>query len=176
MYQESFMRRALALSAQALDTPGTEPFGAVVVQDGRIVGEGFNHSVAHFDPTSHGEIEAIRDACRRLRRVELTGCELYTSCEPCALCVAAMHIVGIRRLFYAASLEQSGAVFEGLPAEQRHPIDVAELRAEAGAELPARRLPAEQHLAEAAVDVLRAWAAPRRQAAGGPPAGPDPTS
>ena len=65
-YRDEFMQRALALSAQALDTPGTEPFGAVVVKDGRIVGEGFNHSVAHWDPTSHGETEAIRDACRRL--------------------------------------------------------------------------------------------------------------
>lgn len=166
MFQEAFMRRALALSAQALDTPGTEPFGAVVVQDGRIVGEGFNHAVANFDPTSHGEIEAIRDACRRLQRVELTGCELYTSCEPCALCVAAMYIVGIRRLFYAASLDQSGAAFEGLPAAQRHPIDVAELRAEAGAPLQARLVPAEQHLSEAALVILRAWAAPRKAAAG----------
>src|SRR3954468_13609495 len=99
MYDETFMRRALALSARALDTPGTEPFGAVVVKDGAIVGEGFNHSVAHFDPTSHGEIEAIRDACRKLETVSLAGCDLYTSCEPCALCAAAMHIAGIGRLY-----------------------------------------------------------------------------
>ncbi len=159
MYQESFMKQALALSAKALETPGTEPFGAVVVQDGRVVGEGFNHAAAHFDPTSHGEIEAIRDACRRLQRVDLAGCDLYTSCEPCALCVAAMHIVGIRRLFYAASLTQSDAAFEGVPIEARHPIDVDELRAEAGAPLAARKLPAEQHLADEALAVLAAWAA-----------------
>jgi len=163
VYEESFMQRAIALSALALDTPGTEPFGAVVVQDGKIVGEGFNHSVAHFDPTSHGEIEAIRDACRRLQRVELSGCDLYTSCEPCSLCAAAMHIVGIRRLFYAASLAQSGAAFEGLPVAQRHPIDVDALRAEAGAPLQARRLPATQHLASQAIAVLDAWAGPRKQ-------------
>lgn len=162
MYEPRFMRRALALSAQALETPGTEPFGAVVVLNGEIVGEGFNHSVAHFDPTSHGEIEAIRDACRRLRRVELAGCELYTSCEPCSLCAAAMHIVGIRRLFYAASLDASGAAFEGLPVERRHPIDVEALRAEAGAPLPLRQLPSEQHMAQEAVDILESWASPRR--------------
>ena len=162
MYEERFMQRALALSAQALETPGTEPFGAVVVLDRQVVGEGFNHSVAHFDPTSHGEIEAIRDACRRLQRVELADCDLYTSCEPCSLCAAAMHIVGIRRLFYAASLDQSGASFEGLPTAQRHPIDVEALRAEAGAPLQARRLPSEQYLATEAVDILDAWARPRK--------------
>lgn len=163
MYHEPFMKQALALSAQALSTPGTEPFGAVVVRDGLVVGEGLNHSAANFDPTSHGEIEAIRDACRRLRRVELAGCDVYSSCEPCALCVAAMHIVGIRRLFYAASLAQSGAAFEGLPAEARHAIDIDALRAEAGSPPALRTLPAEQHLAGEAIDILAAWAAPRRR-------------
>jgi guanine deaminase len=161
MYQEKFMRRALALSAEALTTPGTEPFGAVIVQDGEIVGEGFNHSVAHFDPTSHGEVEAIRDACRRLQRVELAGCDLYTSCEPCALCVAAMRIVGIRKLFYAASLDASGEAFEGLPVAARHPIDVDDLRREAGSPMAARQMPSEQHLGPEAVEILRAWSEPR---------------
>lgn len=163
MYEEKFMQRAIALSAEALDTPGTEPFGAVVVRDGIVVGEGFNHSLANFDPTSHGEVEAIRDACRKLKSVSLSGCDLYTSCEPCALCVAAMRIVGIRKLFYAASLDESGDAFEGLPVAARHPIDVDDLRAEAGATLDARSLPSEQQMASPAVDILRRWAAPRKQ-------------
>ncbi|OUM02370.1 nucleoside deaminase [Variovorax sp. JS1663] len=162
MYRDEFMKQAIALSAQALQEPGTEPFGAVVVKDGQVVGEGFNHSVAHFDPTSHGEVEAIRDACRRLRTVDLTGCELYTSCEPCALCVAAMRIAGIGRLYYAASLAQSGEAFAGVPATARHPIDVEALRAEAGAPLAARGMPAEQKMEQEAVAVLAAWAAGRR--------------
>jgi guanine deaminase len=163
MYQETFMKRALALSAKALEAPGTEPFGAVVVKDGQVVGEGLNHSVANFDPTSHGEVEAIRDACRRLRSVDLAGCDLYTSCEPCALCVAAMRIAGIRELFYAASMEQAGQAFDGLPAAARHPIDVDDLRAEAGAPLALRKMPAQQHLADEATAVLAAWAAPRKR-------------
>ncbi|CAN7653303.1 nucleoside deaminase [Variovorax sp. LjRoot84] len=162
MYQEEFMRRAIALSAQALRTPGTEPFGAVVVQDARVVGEGFNHSVAHFDPTSHGEVEAIRDACRNLQRVDLSGCELYTSCEPCALCVAAMRIAGIARLYYAASLAQSGQAFAGLPTEARHPIDIEDLRAEAGAPIERRTLPAEQKMDREAVQILATWAASKK--------------
>jgi len=158
MYDETFMRRALALSARALDTPGTEPFGAVVVKEGAVVGEGFNHSVAHFDPTSHGEVEAIRDACRKLETVDLSGCDLYSSCEPCALCAAAMHIVGIRKLYYAASLAQSGEAFAKVSAADRHPIDVETLRAEAGAPLHERALPAEQKLHAEAIPILRAWA------------------
>ena len=161
-YRDEFMQRALDLSARALDTPGTEPFGAVVVKDGRIVGEGFNHSVAHWDPTSHGETEAIRDACRRLQTVDLSGAELYTSCEPCALCVAAMHIAGIARLYYAASLAQSGQAFEGVPASARHPIDVEVLRSEAGAPLQSRLMRAEQHADAAAVEILRRWATAKR--------------
>ena len=154
MYDETFMRRALALSARALDTPGTEPFGAVVVKQGEIVGEGFNHSVAHRDPTSHGEVEAIRDACRRLETLDLAGCELYTSCEPCAMCVAAMHIAGISKLYYAASLAQSGDAFEGVSMAERHPIDVEALRIESGASLAQRRLPAEQRMDAEAVRIL----------------------
>ena len=165
MYQPEFMQRAIALSASALETPGTEPFGAVVVRDGRIVGEGLNHSLAHFDPTSHGEVEAIRDACRKLSTVDLSGSTLYTSCEPCALCVAAMGIVGIAQLYYASSLEQSGAAFAGLQRQHRHPIDCDLLRSETGALIHDRALPAEQRMATEATAVLKAWAAQR---VGGP--------
>lgn len=159
---EDFMNRALELSRTALATPGTEPFGAVVVRNGRIVGEGLNHSLAHFDPTSHGETEAVRDACRNLGTVDLSDCELYSSCEPCALCVAAMQIVGIRRLYYAATLEQSGAAFEGLSVAARAPIDVAVLRREAGLPLDKRQMPAQQMKADEAVSILRAWAEARK--------------
>ena len=161
MYRETFMKHALALSARALDTPGAEPFGAVVVHDGEVVGEGFNHSTAHFDPTSHGEIEAIRDACRRLQRLDLSGCDLYSSCEPCAMCAAAMHVAGIRRLFYGASLAQSDRTLAGVPAETRRQVDVDELRRQAGAPLDARTIPAAQHLAADAVGIIADWAAAR---------------
>ena len=109
MYDEKFMRRAIELSAQALDQPGARPYGAVVVKDGKIVGEGLNQSAKNFDPTSHGEVEAVRDACRNLKTTDLSGCDLYTSCEPCSVCVATMLMAGIARMYYGASLEQSGA-------------------------------------------------------------------
>ncbi|WP_181702526.1 nucleoside deaminase [Chthonobacter albigriseus] len=157
MYEQRFMQRALDLSREALTKPGTEPFGSVVVRDGVIVGEGLNHSAAHFDPTSHGEVEAIRDACRRLECVDLTGAELYTTCEPCALCVATMNIVGIGKLYYAASMAQAGKAFETLTKAERHPIDTDVLSSECALPVQERRMPAEQHEDAAAVDVLKDW-------------------
>ena len=161
MYNDTFMQRAIAISAQALATPGTEPFGAVIVKDGKIVGEGLNHSLANFDPTSHGETEAIREACRNLKTVDLRGCELYTSCEPCALCVAAMVIAGIGKMYYAASLSQCGPIFDALPTDERFPIDCDHLTSECGHSVHERSLPAEQKMSAEALDVLKAWAAPR---------------
>lgn len=162
MYEEQFMRRAIALSSTALEKPGTEPFGAVVVKDGTIVGEGLNHSLAHFDPTSHGEVEAVRDACRKLKTLDLTGCELYTSCEPCAMCVTTMTIAVISKLYYAASMSQAGIAFASLTRDERHPIDPALLIAEASAPVDKRRMPAEQRLDVEAVAILDEWAAHKK--------------
>lgn len=157
-YVEAFMRRAIEISAEALTTLGTEPFGAVVVKDGRIVGEGINRSVQNHDPTSHGETEAIRDACRRLGTVDLRGCELYTSCEPCALCVAAMEIAGISHLYYAAGMNQAGAALGALPESVRFPIDTDRLRHECAHPVDQRHLPATQAMARDAADILEDWA------------------
>lgn len=158
MYNEDHMRRAIAISAEALRTLGTEPFGAVIVKDGRIVGEGINRSLIDHDPTSHGETEAIRDACRNLETVDLRGCELYSSCEPCALCVAAMNIAGIARLYYAADMGQAGAAIGDLPEAARFPVDVDLLTHECGRAVDQRKMPAEQHLSVEAVNILSDWA------------------
>lgn len=159
MYEERFMQRAIEISRRALSEAGTEPFGAVVVRDGAIVGEGLNHSKAHFDPTSHGETEAIRDAGRRLECVDLSDCELYSSCEPCALCIAAMHIAGIRRLYYAASSGGAGQAMAGLTTAMRHPIDVASLRADCAVPADAGSMLVSRHREAEAVEVIAAWTA-----------------
>ncbi|MCK0206470.1 nucleoside deaminase [Starkeya koreensis] len=164
MYRENFMRRAIDISRRALDEPGTEPFGCVIVRNGEIVGEGLNHSLAHFDPTSHSEVEAIRDACRRLECVDLTGCELYTSCEPCAMCVAVMEVSGISRLYYAASQGQAGEAFATLTPAERHPIDVEALRLAAGALVEDRAMPAQQEMDAQAIVVLDSWVKARKAA------------
>ena len=154
MYDEKFMRRAIELSAQAIDTPGARPYGAVVVKDGKIVGEGLNQSAKNFDPTSHGEVEAVRDACRNLKTTDLSGTDLYTSCEPCSVCVATMLMAGVSRMYYAASLDQSGAVMP----RPRLPPPALQVRAQVGLPVENREmLPAEQKLDDEAVAVLKAW-------------------
>ena len=135
MYDETFMRRAIALSEQALGEPGAGPFAAVIVRDGAIIGEGINRSRANFDPTSHGEVEAIRDACGRLKTVDLSGCDLYTTCEPCTMCVATMLIAGIGRMYYGASAQQSGSIVARFRA-----IASDDLRREVGLPIGERRL------------------------------------
>jgi tRNA(Arg) A34 adenosine deaminase TadA len=153
MYEEKFMRRAIELSAQALDRPGTKPYGAVVVKDGKIVGEGLNQSIGNHDPTSHGEVEAIRDACRKLKTTDLSGCDLYTSCEPCSLCVSTMMISGVARMYYAASAAQSDSI---IPRAAHLPGDT--LRTQVGLPTGKRALPAEQKLDGDAFAVLQSWA------------------
>lgn len=94
---EDFMGRAIELSKETVGGP----FGAVVVKDGKIVGEGSNSVVVNHDPTAHAEVMAIRDACKHLSTHHLDGCELYTSCEPCPLCLSAVYWSGIKKVVYA---------------------------------------------------------------------------
>lgn len=144
---EDHMRRAIELSRRALSEPGVAPFGAVVVKDGVVVGEGVNHVVANHDPTSHGEVEAIRDAGRRLGSWDLSDCDLYTTCEPCELCVSAMHWARIRKLYYASTLEDCEPLG----------IDLDGLRDAVRNDLHQRALPAEQLLQKEAGAVLEIW-------------------
>lgn len=99
-----FMARAIALSEKTslIDSAGGV-FGTVVVQDGKIIGEGANRVVAENDPTWHGEIEAIRNACKKTGSFKLHDATLYTSAEPCPMCMAAAYWAGIKRVFYAAT-------------------------------------------------------------------------
>ena len=156
MTDDDFMARAIAISRRALDTPGAAPFGAVVVREGTIFGEGLNHALANFDPSSHGEVEAVRDACRNLKTLDLSGCDLYTSCEPCAMCVATMRMAGIRTLYYAASLKQAGPP---IATAMKPTIDTDDLRSECGLPVHDRKMPAKQLMAAEAVEVLERWAA-----------------
>jgi len=102
------MREALALAQQAADA-GEVPVGAVVVKDGEIVGRGFNRPISAHDPTSHAEIEALRDAARRLGNYRLAECELYVTLEPCAMCVGAMFHARLARVVYGARDPKTGA-------------------------------------------------------------------
>ena len=96
---EQFMREAIRLASDNIDNGGG-PFGAVVVKDGVIVGRGANRVTANNDPMAHAEVSAIRDACQRLATFDLSGCEVYTSCEPCPMCLGAIYWARIGRIYY----------------------------------------------------------------------------
>jgi guanine deaminase len=104
------MRRALALGRRGMRAGDGGPFGAVVVKDGTIVGEGWNRVVGTNDPTAHGEMVAIRDAGRRLGRFSLDGCELYTSGEPCPMCLAAIYWARIARVYFGFTITDAARI------------------------------------------------------------------
>jgi tRNA(Arg) A34 adenosine deaminase TadA len=96
-----FMQRAIQLSRDHMNLDDGGPFGAVIVKDGKIVGEGWNRVTSSNDPTAHAEMIAIRKACADLKTFELTGCEIYTSCEPCPMCLAAIYWARIEKIYFA---------------------------------------------------------------------------
>ncbi len=104
---EFYMREALSL-AQAAECLGEVPVGALVVRDGVIVGRGFNSPIGEHDPTAHAEIAALRDAARNLRNYRLSGCELFVTLEPCAMCAGAVLQARIARLIYGARDPKTG--------------------------------------------------------------------
>jgi guanine deaminase len=96
-----FMREAIRLSQQGMEAGHGGPFGAVVVKDGEIVGRGYNNVLASNDPTAHAEVTAIRDACANLKHFQLFDCILYTSCEPCPMCLGAIYWARPKAVYYA---------------------------------------------------------------------------
>ena len=145
--QQEFMGRAIEIARQSLTRPGTLPYGSVVVKNEKIIGEGLNRAFEKFDPSSHGEVEAIRDACYRQQSLDLSGCELYTSCEPCSMCVATIYLAGIEKVYYASSLSDSAKFFHRLaefdPKWARR-ISAEELRCQVGLPMSKRSLSAFQ--------------------------------
>lgn len=105
-----FMRRAIELARLGMSSGAGGPFGAVVVKGGEIIGEGFNRVIATNDPTAHGEVVAIRDACARLGRFSLEGCEIHTTGEPCPMCLGAIHWARISRIYYGFSITDAAAI------------------------------------------------------------------
>jgi tRNA(Arg) A34 adenosine deaminase TadA len=104
-----WMSEAVALARAAMTEEGGGPFGSVIVCENRIVGRGQNQVTRQLDPTAHAEVMAIRDACRALGRFELRGCEIYTSCEPCPMCLSAIYWARLDRIFYACTRRDAAA-------------------------------------------------------------------
>lgn len=144
-----FLRRAILLATENVTSGRGGPFGAVVAREGRIVGEGANSVTAANDPTAHAEVNAIRAAARALGTFTLAGCELYASCEPCPMCLAATYWARLDRIYYGASAADAAhAGFDDafLYDEFRRPPD-------------ARKIPSLRLLNDEAQASFAAWAA-----------------
>jgi tRNA(Arg) A34 adenosine deaminase TadA len=104
---EYFMRQAIKLARENIQTGEGGPFGAIVVKDGEVIGRGANKVTSENDPTAHAEVMAIRDACRTLNSFQLEGCVIYSSCEPCPMCLGAIYWARPEKLFFAASRQDA---------------------------------------------------------------------
>lgn len=100
MDKKKFMQEAIKASIEGMDSNAGGPFGAVIVKDGEIIAKGWNKVTSTNDPTAHAEITTIREACKKLGTFDLSGCELYTSCEPCPMCLAAIYWARIDKIYY----------------------------------------------------------------------------
>ena len=152
-HDRKFMRRAIALSLK--NAAGTDggPFGAVVVKGGRVVGTGSNNVTASRDPTAHAEIVAIRAACRKLKTHDLGGAVIYTSCEPCPMCLAAILWARIDRMVYGNTRADAAAV----------DFDDAWFYKQVSLPVHRRALPAKRLLGLEAQRAFRVWSRnPRR--------------
>lgn len=148
-----FLRRAIALATENVVSGAGGPFAAVIVRDGQIVGEGVNTVTATNDPTAHAEVNAIRASARALGTFALAGCELYTSCEPCPMCLAASYWARLDAVYYGARAADAA----------RAGFDDALLYDEMRKEPAGRKLPATQLLGDEAWASFAAWlASPNR--------------
>jgi tRNA(Arg) A34 adenosine deaminase TadA len=105
-----FMSRAIEIAREGMERGHGGPFGCVIVRDGKIIGEGNNRVTSTCDPTAHAEVVAIREACKTLNSFQLDGCSIYTSCEPCPMCLGAIYWARPARIFYACTREDAAAV------------------------------------------------------------------
>jgi tRNA(Arg) A34 adenosine deaminase TadA len=142
-----FMQRAIALATENVASGAGGPFGAVVVRHGEIVATGVNRVTATNDPTAHAEVVAIRNACAALGSFQLTGCQVYTSCEPCPMCLAAIYWARCDAIFYgntAADAAAAGFDDSFLYQELKVPLDQ-------------RKIPITRLLGDEAIRSFRLW-------------------
>lgn len=146
-YSEKFMRRAIALSIENVKKGGG-PFGAVIVKDGKVVATGANAVTRLNDPTAHAEVTAIRKATRKLGTFDLSDCEIYTSCEPCPMCLGAIYWARLRKMYYANTKTDARDIG----------FDDSFIYDEIALPIPQRRLITEQKLRDEAIAAFKAWA------------------
>ena len=147
--EDRFMREAVTAAAEGVARGDGGPFGAVIVRDGRILARAWNRVIRDQDPTAHAEVNAVREACRLLARFHLEDCELYTSCEPCPMCLGAIYWARVRVVYYAAGRDDAAGVGFG----------DARIYDEIASPPEKRAVQFMRMDASAAVAVMRAWQA-----------------
>ena len=144
-----FMERAIQMSIESVNSGEGGPFGAVIVKEGKIVAEGVNRVTSSNDPTAHAEILAIRDACKKMSVFELKDCELYTSCEPCPMCLGAIYWARLAKIYFANTAEDAARIG----------FDDSFIYDELKRPHLERRIPAIQMMREEALAGFAAWTA-----------------
>jgi guanine deaminase len=145
--QNAFMSKAIELSIENVRSGRGGPFAAVVVKDGKIIAQGTNRVTSTNDPTAHAEIVAIREASRALGDFQLSGCEMYTTCEPCPMCLGAIYWARPAKVYFASTGRDAAA----------HGFDDAFILEELQRPLDGRRIPMVQLMREEALAAFRAW-------------------
>ena len=145
--KENYMREAIRLSIDSMRAGNGGPFGAVVVKDGKIIARGFNKVTSSNDPTAHAEVVAIREACKILNSFQLSGCEIYTSCEPCPMCLGAIYWARPDKMYFANTKSDAAAI----GFDDQFIYDEIELN------YSARQLSTEQMLQAEALIAFKEW-------------------
>ncbi len=145
--EEHFMQQAIKLSAMGIETNQGGPFGCVIVKGDTIVGQGNNKVTSANDPTAHAEIVAIRDACKNLNSYQLTGCEIYTSCEPCPMCMGAIYWARPEKVYFANTRNDAAAIG----------FDDSMIYKELGTDLALRKIPVISLCRTEALQVFDIW-------------------
>ena len=140
------MKRAIELSIEGV-SKGGGPFGCVIVKDEKIVSEGSNKVTLTNDPTAHGEIVAIREACKKINNFNLNGCELYSSCEPCPMCLSAIYWARIDKIYYANTREDA----------QKIDFDDSLIYSEFKKKIDKRKIPMIQMMRDEALKAFELW-------------------
>jgi len=144
--KNQFMKRAIELSIESVNKGGG-PFGCVVVKDEIIVSEGSNKVTSTNDPTAHGEIVAIRNACKKLNTFSLTRCELYSTCEPCPMCLSAIYWARINKIYYANTRKDA----------QKIDFDDSLIYSEFQKDIDKRKIPMIQMMRNEALKAFELW-------------------
>lgn len=146
MNTNKFMQEAIDIAIENVKNGGG-PFGAVIVKDGKIVGRGVNRVTSNNDPTAHAEVMAIRDACKNLDSFQLDGCELYTSCEPCPMCLGAIYWARPTKIYYGSTKDDAANI----------DFDDSFIYRELEVPHTERKIPAIPLMRDEALSVFKAW-------------------